>query len=135
MPKKTVKAEVDKVEEAAKVVAKKAEIDKEFQDTVAKAAEERNAKLAKLPITPGTNIAEQAWNETKADEDPVYGACAFEHRAKLDTAVDSIKRSGSADIAGLEDFEVRVKELLAEVDSTTKPTALVPADSAGRPAE
>lgn len=100
-------------EKAAETEQKRAEIDQQYRDDVAKAGEKRAKALAKLPAHRG-NIAEVAWDETKREEDPLYNAVAPDHRAKLDTAVQTIRESGNADIVGLEAFEERVKELLAE---------------------
>lgn len=99
-------------EEGAKEEAKRAEIDAKFRDDVRKAAEHRDKALAKLPRT--GNIAEIAWNETKAEEDPEYNAVAGDFRQKLDTVVQAVRQTGNADVVGLEAFEEKVKELLAE---------------------
>lgn len=100
--------------EAAKVAAKRNEIDAQFREDVRKAAEKRDKALEKFGPRHGGNIAEIAWNETKADEDPKYGDAAADHRRKLDTVVQAVRASGNADVVGLEAFEERVKELLAD---------------------
>lgn len=110
-----------KADEAAEAArerqAKIAEIDTTFKDAVKAAADERAEALAELNEDfPSTNIAEQAWNETKAEADPLYADVAADFRQKLDVTVDTIKGTGNADEVGLEDFEARVKELLAEED-------------------
>lgn len=101
-------------EESAKVEAKRNEIDAQFRDDVAKAAEKRDKALAKLPRRGTGNVAETAWNETKREEDPEYKNIAGEHRRKLDDVVNAVRETGNADVAGLEAFEERVKEVLAE---------------------
>jgi hypothetical protein len=101
-------------EEAAKLEAKENEINAEFREDVAKAVEKRDKALAKLPRKRGANTAEIAWNETKAEDDPAYNAIASDYRQKLDTVVQAIRETGNADVVGLEAFEERVKELLAE---------------------
>lgn len=114
-------------DDPAAIAAERAEADAEFRETVQKAADKRAKRLAKLPA--GANVAEQAWNETKDELDPLYNAVTPDHKFKLDTAVDHIRRTGSADIAGLEAFEARVKELIADEEPTA---ALQPASSAGK---
>ena len=100
--------------DAAKEEAKRSEIDAQFREDVRKAAEKRDKALAKLPAVKHGNIAETAWNDTKAKEDPIYADTAADHRRRLDTVVQAIRESGNADVVGLEAFEGRVKELLAE---------------------
>lgn len=101
-------------QEAAKEEAKRAEVDTTFREDVRKAAEKRDKVLAKLPTTRRGNIAEVAWNETREDSDPVYADTAGDHRRKLDTVVQAVRETGNADVVGLEAFEEKVKELLAE---------------------
>lgn len=101
-------------QEAAKEEAKRTDIDATFREEVQKAADKRTKALAKLPSEKHRNIAETAWNETKAKEDPEYKDTAPDHRAKLDTVVQAIRESGNADVVGLEAFEEKVRELLAE---------------------
>lgn len=103
------------VTDSAQTEAKRNAADAQFREDVAKAVEKRDKALAKLPG--GGNVAETAWNETKADEDPAYNAVASDFRGKLDAAVRSITETKSAGIAGLEAFEARVKELLAKEDN------------------
>ncbi len=100
--------------------------DAEFRDAVAKAAKKRADAIAKLPG--GGNIAETAWNETKADEDPEYNAVSSTFRAKLDDVVAAVRQTGNADVVGLEAFEARVVELLAEAGTPAGSGALVPTD-------
>jgi hypothetical protein len=62
-------------------------------------------------------VAEQAWNETKADEDPEFIACTRDHQLKLTNAVHDIEEHFddplyTTGIAGLEDFEESVKTIL-----------------------
>lgn len=95
------------------------EIDATFREEVKAAADKRAAAMAELPGE-STNMAETAWNETKSEEDPLYADLAMDFRAKVDVAFDAIKTTGNADIAGLEDFEARVKELLAEEKEATE---------------
>lgn len=106
----------DEADEAAaktaEVQATRAEIDAQFRADIAKATEKRDKALAKLPDTPGANIEEVAWNDTKRDDDPPYNALAIEHRQKLHTAAEAVRATGSAGIVGLEAYEARVKELL-----------------------
>lgn len=123
MAKDAIKA----ADEAAKTEQKRNEIDAEFREDVHKAAEKRDKALAKLPRAATANIAETAWNDTKAEDDPDYANTAADHRRKLDTAVQAIRESGNADIAGLEAFEERVKELLAEEAEAEGTPSKVPA--------
>lgn len=73
-----------------------------------------------------TEIAALAWNETKAEEDPIFDLAA--HKLLLLTAAQSIFSTGSAGIQGLEAFEAHVvsqlKELAeaAEAAKTAEPT-------------
>lgn len=117
--------------DAAKDEAKRNEIDAEFRDAVNKASEKRTKALAKLDSKrgPGANIAEIAWNETKADEDPVYGDTTGEHRNKLAEVVRAVRETGNADVVGLEAFEARVAELLAEVKEAAGTPSKVPAEA------
>lgn len=131
MPKtaaKTAKTKKTRDEEILEYADKRrkavADADAEFQDTVAKAADKRKKALDKFPDT--GNFAERAWNSTKADSDPVYDEVTPDFRRKLDTAVDAIRTTGSANIAGLEDFEVEVKKLLAAEPVATRALALAP---------
>lgn len=119
----------DPAVEAAEVQAKRNEIDAQFRADVAAAGEKRNKALAKLPAEPGkgANIAELAWNQTKADDDPDYANTAGDHRRKLDTVVQAIRESGNADVVGLEAFEERVKELLADEKEAEGTPSKVPA--------
>ena len=117
----TTKAALD----GAEIEAKRNAADAQFREDVAKAAEKRDKALAKLPGS--GNIAEEAWNSTKADEDPAYNAVAADHRAKLDTAVQTIRETGNADIVGLEAFEEKVKELLADEKEAEGTPSKVPA--------
>ena len=122
------KAAQKTAEESAKEQAKRAEIDKEFQDDVAKAAEKRTKALSKLsPKARGGNIAEIAWNDTKADEDPDFGSVDATHREKLNYVVQTIRETGNADVVGLEAFEERVKELLDEEKEAEGTPSKVPA--------
>lgn len=89
-----------------------AEADQDFRDAVKKAAEARDKVLEKYPDL--GNVAEAAWNETKAEEGPLYKDVALTFRFKLDSTVDTIKQTGNADEIGLEEFEKRVVELLKE---------------------
>lgn len=117
-------------EEAAKNEAARAEADAKYREAVAKAGEERQKTLDKLPDSAG-NIAEVAWNDTKEEADPLYASCAALHRQKLDAALVAIEATGTAGIQGLEDYEARVLELLAERKIPIGGTALVPTDSDG----
>lgn len=92
----------------------------ELQKTVEEASAKHQAVLAENPA-PGS-YAEIAWNDTKAEGDPLYAECTGDHRRKLDTAVDAITRTGRADIVGLEAFEARVKELI-EAQKSGKPVS------------
>lgn len=125
-----------KKEADAKLAAKEAQIrqeaDAEFREDVRKATEKRDKKLAKLKT--GINIAEKAWNETKADDDPPYNAVSSDHKQKLDTIVQAVRETGNADVVGLEEFEARVKELVDEQGGPTG-TALNPADTADKAEE
>lgn len=118
-------------EEAVEEEQTRTEIDAAFHEDVAKASEKRNKALAKLDKKAGRggNIAEIAWNETKAEEDPVYASTAFDHRNKLNAAVDAIRTSGNADIVGLEAFEARVVELLKEEKEAVGTPTRVAADA------
>lgn len=118
-------------EEAAKRVEAEQKIDAEFREAVAKATEKRDKALAKL--SPGSNIAETAWNETKAEEDPLYKDSTADHRRKLDTVVEAVKTTGNADVVGLEDFEARVIELLAEAGTPAGTVAPFVASTAPPP--
>jgi hypothetical protein len=113
--------------EAAKEEAKRADIDAAFREDVRKASEKRDKALAKLPSEKRGNIAEVAWNETKGDDDPVYADTAVDHRRKLDTVVQTVRETGNADVVGLEAFEERVKELLAEEKEAEGTPSRVPA--------
>lgn len=112
---------VEAAADTAKDEQKRNEIDAQFREDVAKAAEKRDKALAKLSRKPGHggNIAEIAWNDTKAEEDPPYNAITADHRHKLDVVVDAVRTTGNADVAGLELFEARVVELLAEEKAAT----------------
>jgi hypothetical protein len=62
-------------------------------------------------------VAEQAWNETKADEDPEFIACTRDHQLKLTNAVHDIEEHFddpfySTGIVGLEHFEEHVHDIL-----------------------
>lgn len=120
----------------AKLAAKEAQIrqeaDAEFREDVRKATEKRDKKLAKLTL--GVNIAEKAWNETKAEDDPPYNAISSDHRQRLDTVVQAVRETGNADVVGLEEFEARVLELVKEQGGPTG-TALVPATTANKAEE
>lgn len=111
------------MEEARERQARINEIDATFREEVKAAADRRAKALADLPGY-STNFAETAWNETKAEDDPLYADVSPDFRRKLDTAVDSIRNTGSADIVGLEAFEARVKELIAEEKEEKEPTAV-----------
>lgn len=86
------------------VAAEKAKIESQFQSDMQDALNKRNKALAKFP---SDNLAEEAWNQTKAKEDPVYAECAMNHREKLDTHADSAIKSGLAE----SEFEKKVLEL------------------------
>lgn len=105
----TAKAAQEKADEAKEKAAERqaalAQADTDFREAVAEAAAERQ-KVYDEYAEDGGNIAERAWNETKLDEDPDYNAVAADHRRKLDVAVDSIRTTGSAGIAGLEDADL-----------------------------
>lgn len=110
--KKTV---ADKeAEEAAKQRAAIAEADADYREAVAKAAEKRDKAIEKATDGKSGNVAETAWNETKAEEDPLYKDCAPDHRRKLDDIVTAVRQTGNADVVGFEDFEAKVLELLTE---------------------
>jgi hypothetical protein len=107
------KTEAEKAaEEAAERQNAINEADAAFREDVAKAAEKRDKAIAKATKGMSTNVAEEAWNETKAEGDPEYRAVAADHRAKLDTVVEAIRTTGNADVVGLEAFEAKVVELL-----------------------
>lgn len=127
------KAALKSAEEAAKKQAAVNEADAAFREDVRKAAEKRAKAREKAGAN--DNIAERAWNETKAEDDPVYGECALDFRQKLDAVVEAVRNTGNADVVGLEKFEERARQLLAEQGGEPGSTALVPADSAGRPTE
>lgn len=134
MPSKTKQSEADKArEEAAKRTAALNEADATFREEVAKAAEKRDKARAKAGAP--LSIAERAWDETKSDDDPLYRETALTHRQKLDDVVAAVRTSGNADVVGLEEFEARVVELLAEEGATPGAGGLVVADRAGRPTE
>lgn len=97
---------------AAEKQAAIAEADAEFQKAVEEAAAARQEVLDQYPDE--SNIAERAWNQTKSDEDPLYKDTTATHRHRLTTAVDSIRTTGTAGIEGLQEFEARAIELLAE---------------------
>lgn len=119
--------------ESAERTAAINEADAEFREDVAKAAAKRDKAIAKFK---SPNVAEQAWNETKSESDPDYNAVSGDFRQKLDNVVQSVKETGNADVVGLEEFEKRVVELLAEQGVPAGSAgALVPADMPGRPAE
>lgn len=115
--------------EAAKDEAKRTDIDAHFREDVRKASEKRDKALAKLGPRAGANIAEIAWNDTKAEDDPAYNDCAADHRAKLDTVVQAVRATGNADVVGLEAFEERVRELLAEEAEAAGTPSKVPAEA------
>lgn len=120
----TKKSKADEAaDEAAKRQAGITEADAAFREDVAKAADKRAKALAKLPGYSG-NLAEEAWNETKAEGDPEYKDLATDFRQKLDTAVTAIEQTGNADIVGLEEFERVVVRLIAKRkdELVTKPT-------------
>lgn len=124
-------AELDKAAEvAAKDAQIRAEADAQFREDVAKAQEKRDKRLAKLST--GTDIVEQAWNETKADDDPPYNALAADHLQKLRAVETAVRETGNADVIGLEAFEERLRELINEQGGPTG-TALVPSAASGRP--
>lgn len=116
-------------QEAAKEEAKRTEIDAAFRDDVRKATEKRDKALAKLPSSKHGNIAETAWNETKGEDDPPYNETAADHRAKLDTVVQAVRETGNADVVGLEAFEERVRELLAEEAEAAGTPSKTPAEA------
>lgn len=107
----TAKDKEESAQKAAKAAQERSEADTEFREAVQKAAEKRAKRLEKLG---GTSIAEKAWNETKAEEDPPYAQVSGDFRQKLDAIVATIRETGNADVVGLEAFEERVKELVAE---------------------
>jgi hypothetical protein len=113
------KTEAEKAaEEAAERQNAINEADAAFREDVAKAAEKRDKAIAKATKGMSTNVAEEAWNETKAEGDPEYRAVAADHRAKLDTVVEAIRTTGNADVVGLEAFEAKVVELLEKRGET-----------------
>lgn len=114
---------------AAKEAEKRQEIDAEFREDVRKAAEKRDKALSKLKT--GRNLAEIAWNKTKAEEDPAYNAVDSTFRERLNTVVQTIRETGNADVVGLEAFEAEVKELVAEEGGPTG-TALEPTAMPGK---
>lgn len=122
-------AMTEAAKEGAEVEAKRNEIDADFREGVQKLQEKRDKALAKLPRR--GNIAEVAWNETKEEGDPPYNAVASDHRQKLDTIVQAVRETGNADVVGLEAFEERVKELLAdEKEAEGTPTKVAAAAKA-----
>lgn len=125
---------VDNAQEAAEAEQTRAQIDADFRADVAKASEKRDKALAKLDKkTGGTggNIDEIAWNETKAEDDPVYNALAPDHRQKLRAVTDAVRSTGNADVVGLEAYEARIVELLADEKAAAgTPTAVAAAAKA-----
>lgn len=113
---KTPKADKDQelLDASAKRTAALAEADAKFTEAVAKAAADRKKVYDAYPDS--GNFAERSWNATKGDDDVPYDEVASTFRGKLDTAVDTIKATGNADIAGLEDFEAEVVRLLKEAN-------------------
>lgn len=120
-------ATTDAALEGAEAEAKRADIDTRFREDVNKAAEKRNKALSKLPAERRKNIAETAWNETKAEDDPDFNAVTPDHRAKLNYTVQTVRETGNADIVGLEAFEAKVKELLADEKEAEGTPSGVPA--------
>lgn len=70
-------------------------------------------------------IAAKAWNDTKADEDPEFDGVQNAHRLVLQDSVDIIRRTGYTGIAGLEKFEVAVKQLLEKEKAAAEAVAVV----------
>jgi hypothetical protein len=105
---------VEAAQESVEVEATRADIDRKFREDVAKAAEKRDKALAKLPNAPGANLDEIAWNETKADDDPVYAALVPDFKQKLHTVTEAVRATGNADVVGLEAYEARIVELLED---------------------
>lgn len=129
MPKKS---EADKAaEKAAERTNAINEADATFKEEVAKAAEKRAKAIEKVDGA-STNLAEAAWDATKAEADPRYRDSAQSHRQKLDAAVVAIQQTGNADIVGLEEFEKEVKRLIAERGETIGEGALVASTGPGR---
>lgn len=57
-------------------------------------------------------IAEKAWNEIKADDDPLFTLCANTHRENLIYKADSVKASGVC----ADQFDRAVWDLLNPVE-------------------
>ena len=105
---------IEKAQEATEAEQTRAQIDAKFREDIQKATEKRDKALAKLPNAPGANLDEVAWNETKADDDPLYNALTPDHRQKLRVVSDAVRSTGNADVVGLEAYEARIVELLAD---------------------
>jgi hypothetical protein len=60
-------------------------------------------------------LAARAWNVTKAEDEPVFAACASEHRSKLVNIVeDIVERGVGSGVPGLEHFEDYVRGVLPQ---------------------
>lgn len=110
-------------QKAAEDQAKRNQIEADFREDVAKAADKRAKALAKLDPA-SVNVAEQAWNDTKPEGEPDYNGITSTKKAQLDLVVDAVRTSGNADVVGLEDFEARVAELLVERGETPGQVAI-----------
>lgn len=100
--------DTDAAKEAAENEGKKNEILTEFNETVRNALIKRKEAELALPDAP---LAEKAWNEVRGGN-PLYDDVNPDFKAKLDLAANSIETTGnSSGIAGLEEFEAKVKEL------------------------
>lgn len=108
-------------EEAAKAAAERKQIEADLQEDVNTAVAKHDAALAELP---GGSVAERAWNATKADDDPVYREISSVKKQQLAEVEEAVRRTGNADVVGLEAYEAEVKRLL-EAEGIT-PGRLVP---------
>lgn len=80
------------------------------------------AAQEKIDMTLAINdVAAEAWNATKAKEDPLFDDCILDHRMKLISQAQSVADKGlpGGDLAAATtDFEKKVADLLAHPDKT-----------------
>lgn len=94
-------------------VAEKARIEAEFQADMQKAQAKRMSALAKFP---SDNIAEEAWNGIKGDDDLPFAQCPPDLREKLEYQAADVIKTGIANTA----FELKVAELNGEKRKAAK---------------
>lgn len=76
------------------------------------------------------NAAERAWNKVKDDSDPEFAQLDGDAKARLNLAMGEVSQGRSSGIAGLEDFEAEVKNL---VDVQSAPDVTVSVTDPSQP--